>query len=87
MQCCDCQNLATILLTKQHGWCRFPAWTQLKTVIPPILQYPIGDESFQFASALVSMFYAPSLGGNIAGLKSLLLALLPSKSPKAQKTI
>lgn len=66
---------------------RFPSWTQLKTVIPPILQYPIGDKSFQFASALVSMFYSPSLTGNISGLKSLLLALLPSTSASSSKKL
>lgn len=67
---------------------RFPAWTQLKTVIPPILQYPVGDKSFQFACALVSLFYSPSLAGSIGGLKSLILAMLPgSTSHSVQKKL
>jgi len=63
--------------------CRFPAWTQLKTVIPPILQYPVGDKSFQFACALVSMFYSTSLAGNVGGLKSLILAMLPGRTSQS----
>ncbi|KAL3154777.1 hypothetical protein ABBQ38_011323 [Trebouxia sp. C0009 RCD-2024] len=62
---------------------RFPAWTMMRTDIPPILQYPLSDKSFQFACALVSMFYSPSLLGNLRGLQSLLSALLPGGTPKA----
>ena len=54
----------------------------MKTDIPPILQYPVGDKSFQFACALVSMFYSPSLIGNLEGLQSLLSALLPGRKSK-----
>ena len=68
--------------------CRFPAWTMMKTDIPPILQYPVGEKSFQFACALVSMFYSPNLFGNLRGLQSLLSALLPEgKSKTSQKTL
>ena len=55
----------------------------MKTDIPPILQYPVGDKSFQFACALVSMFYSPSLLGNLKGLQSLLMALMPASAAKA----
>lgn len=55
----------------------------MKTDIPLILQYPVGDKSFQFACALVSMFYSPSLLGNLKGLQSLLSALMPAGASKA----
>ena len=59
--------------------CRFPAWTQLKTSIPPLLQYPVGDKAFQFVCGLVSMFYAPTLSGNVQGLVNVITGLLPNK--------
>ncbi len=34
-----------------------------KTAIPPLLQYPVSDRAFDFVSALVWMFYAPSWAG------------------------
>lgn len=55
----------------------------MRTDIPPILQYPVGDQSFQFACALVSMFYSPSFVGNLRGLQSLLSALLQRGTSRA----
>ncbi|KAL6785877.1 ALDH22 [Auxenochlorella protothecoides x Auxenochlorella symbiontica] len=57
------------------------------TAIPPLLQYPVSDRAFEFCSALVWMFYAPTIAGNLKGLWSLAACFLPKRGSKkpAQK--
>ena len=50
----------------------------MKTTIPPMLQYPVGDAAFQFTSSLVALFYAPELSGRLRGLIQLVQCFLPS---------
>ena len=60
----------------------------MRTDIPPLLQYPIGDAAYAFTASLISMFYAPGWGGSARGLVGLLRALMPGgnsrQKPKQQ---
>lgn len=47
------------------------------TAIPPLLQYPVSDKAFEFCQALVCMFYAPDLSGNLKGLLRLAACFVP----------
>jgi hypothetical protein len=40
----------------------------MRTDIPPLLQYPVGDAAFPFVCGLIRMFYGLSLRDNLAGL-------------------
>lgn len=40
----------------------------MKTTIPSLLQYPVGEGAFEFVAALVAMFYSPSLPAQARGL-------------------
>ena len=40
----------------------------MRTDIPPLLQYPVGDAAFPFVCGLISMFYGLSLRDTLAGL-------------------
>ncbi|KAK9821805.1 hypothetical protein WJX81_007733 [Elliptochloris bilobata] len=50
----------------------------MRTDIPPILRYPVGDGAFGFVAGLVGMFYGTSLGARARGLGAVLRALLPA---------
>ena len=50
----------------------------MRTDIPPILRYPVGDRAFGFVVGLVAMFYGTSLGARARGLGAVLRALLPA---------
>jgi hypothetical protein len=50
----------------------------MRTDIPPLLQYPIGDAAYAFTASLISMFYAPGWGGCARGLIGLLRSVMPS---------
>ena len=51
----------------------------MRTDIPPILRYPVGDGAFGFVAGLVTMFYGTSLGTRARGLAAVLRALLPGR--------
>lgn len=55
------------------------------TTIPPMLQYPVKPQAFEFVSSLIWMFYGQSWGQSLRGLQGLIKALLfPStKSSKS----
>ena len=55
------------------------------TTIPPLLQYPVKPQAFNFVTSLVWMFYAPSLAGNAKGLFGLLKCFLPGAGAAAKK--
>ena len=57
--------------------CRFP-WL-MRTDIPPLLQYPVGDLAFPFVCGLISMFYGLSLKENFRGLCSVISCFLGGK--------
>ena len=57
--------------------CRFP-WL-MRTDIPPLLQYPVGDSAFPFVCGLISMFYGLSLRENFRGLCSVISCFLGGK--------
>ncbi len=54
--------------------CRFP-WL-MRTDIPPLLQYPVGDAAFPFVCGLISMFYGLSLRDNLSGLCTVIACFL-----------
>ncbi|CAK0772335.1 hypothetical protein CVIRNUC_003952 [Coccomyxa viridis] len=56
---------------------RFP-WL-MRTDIPPLLQYPVGDSAFPFVCGLISMFYGLSLRENFRGLCSVISCFIGSK--------
>ena len=64
--------------------CRIP-WL-MKTTIPPMLQYPVGDAAFQFTCSLISMFYAPELRARFHGILQLLACFLPGKPARTKQT-
>jgi len=47
------------------------------TSIPPMLQYPVKPQAFDFVTSLVWMFYAPGWMGNVKGLFGLVGCFLP----------
>ncbi len=49
----------------------------MRTEIPPLLQYPVGDAAYRFTASLIAMFYSPSWGGAAGGLVGLLRCFLP----------
>lgn len=51
----------------------------MRTDIPPILRYPVGDGAFGFVAGLVAMFYGTSLRARACGLGAVLRALLPAR--------
>ena len=51
----------------------------MKTAIPPLLQYPVGDAALAFTSGLIALFYAPELSGKLRGLLRLIRCLLPAR--------
>ncbi|EIE25874.1 ALDH-like protein [Coccomyxa subellipsoidea C-169] len=53
---------------------RFP-WL-MRTDIPPLLQYPVGDAAFPFVCGLISMFYGLSLRDNLSGLCTVIACFL-----------
>ncbi|KAK9916194.1 hypothetical protein WJX75_009917 [Coccomyxa subellipsoidea] len=53
---------------------RFP-WL-MRTDIPPLLQYPVGDAAFPFVCGLISMFYGLSLRDNLSGLCTVISCFL-----------
>ncbi|BDA44107.1 betaine aldehyde dehydrogenase, chloroplastic [Coccomyxa sp. Obi] len=53
---------------------RFP-WL-MRTDIPPLLQYPVGDAAFPFVCGLISMFYGLSLQDNLSGLCTVIVCFL-----------
>lgn len=57
----------------------------MRTDIPPLLQYPIGDAAYAFTASLIAMFYAPSWGGAARGLAGLLRAVMPGGSGKSKQ--
>ena len=59
----------------------------MRTDIPPLLRYPIGDAAYRFTASLIAMFYSPSLGGAAAGLVGLLRCFLPSGGGKKAKAL
>ena len=40
----------------------------MRTDIPPLLHYPVGDAAFPFVCGLIGMFYGLTLRDNLAGL-------------------
>jgi hypothetical protein len=48
----------------------------MRTDIPPILRYPVGNGAFGFVAGLVAMFYGTSLAARARGLSAVLGALL-----------
>lgn len=63
--------------------CRFP-WL-MRTDIPPLLQYPVGDAAFPFVCGLISMFYGLSLLDNLSGLWTVISCFLGGGKKAAQK--
>ena len=58
----------------------------IRTDIPPLLQYPVGDAAFPFVCGLIAMFYGPSLGARLDGLLSVARCFLfPPRKPSAAK--
>ena len=51
----------------------------MRTDIPAILRYPVGDGAFGFVAGLIAMFYGTSLGARGRGLGAVLRALLPAR--------
>ena len=51
----------------------------MRTDIPPLLRYPVGDSAFGFVAGLVAMFYGTSLGARARGVAAVLRALLPGR--------
>ena len=56
------------------------------TAIPPLLQYPVKDQAFNFVTSLVWMFYSESWAGSIKGLFGLAACFLPSSLRRNRKT-
>ncbi|KAK9808600.1 hypothetical protein WJX72_000341 [[Myrmecia] bisecta] len=57
----------------------------MRTDMPPIIQYPVGDGAFSFTCGLVTMFYAPSWRGSLRGVATLLSALMTGSKKPAKK--
>ena len=57
--------------------CRYP-WL-MRTDIPPLLQYPVGDLAFPFVCGLISMFYGLTYLENLRGLCSVISCFLSGK--------
>ncbi len=57
--------------------CRFP-WL-MRTDIPPLLQYPVGDSAFPFVCGLISMFYGLSVRENLRGLCTVISCFVSGK--------
>lgn len=54
------------------------------TAIPPMLQYPVKEQAFNFVTSLVWMFYSETWTGSLKGLFGLAACFLPKS--KRQKT-
>lgn len=67
------EGLRGMCLPKAVAEDRWP----FSTTIPPLLQYPVKPQAFNFVTSLVWMFYAPSLLGNIKGLGGLIRCFVP----------
>ena len=57
----------------------------MRTDIPAILRYPVGDGAFGFVAGLVAVFYGTSLRTRAAGLGAVLRALLPARRSARSK--
>ncbi|CAL8470086.1 g9628 [Coccomyxa elongata] len=62
---------------------RFP-WL-MRTDIPLLLQYPVGDAAFPFVCGLISMFYGLSLRDNLSGLCTVIACFLGVGGKASQK--
>lgn len=51
----------------------------MRTDIPPLLQYPVGDSAFPFVCGLISMFYGFSVRENLRGLYTVISCFLGGK--------
>lgn len=58
----------------------------IRTSIPPVLRYPIGAGGFTFVSGLIKLFYAPTWGGVVAGVKDVLKGLVAKEGGGEDKT-
>ncbi len=63
--------------------CRWP-WL-IRTDIPPLLQYPVGDAAFPFVCGLIAMFYGPGLRARLDGLVSVARCFLFPPAARAKK--
>lgn len=55
------------------------------TTIPPMLQYPVKPQAFEFVSSLVWMFYGQSWGQSLRGLQGLInTSLFPSQNSSSK---
>ena len=70
-------KLVQVCPAHETAMCRFP-WL-MRTDIPPLLQYPVGDSAFPFVCGLISMFYGLSVRENLRGLCSVIGCFLGGK--------
>jgi acyl-CoA reductase-like NAD-dependent aldehyde dehydrogenase len=63
------EGLRALCLERSILTDRFPF---VKTSIPPVLDYPIKENSYNFASALIQFFYNDSLVGKVKGILGLI---------------
>ena len=56
----------------------------MRTDIPPLLQYPVGDAAFPFVCGLIRMFYGLSLRDNLGGLVTVARCFLLWRRRRAQ---
>lgn len=76
-------RLAILVVIDPWCACRFP-WL-MRTDIPPLLQYPVGDAAFPFVCGLISMFYGLNVRDNVAGLLTVLKCFLCGSKPAEKK--
>ena len=59
----------------------------IRTQIPGVIQYPMNPGSVRFTKGLLGMMYAPTVGGKIRGVLSLMCAkrVKPAAADKKQQ--
>lgn len=57
----------------------------IRTSIPPVLRYPIAPGGFTFVTGIIKLFYAPTWGGVVAGVRDILKGLVAKEAADDSK--